>query len=309
MTAQVSLLILAGGMGSRFGGDKQLATVGQTGRPLLYFSVMDAYQAGVRHLVLVIRHNLQAAFAEQVLPTFPADLQVDLVVQQLDELPSGVSADVASRSKPWGTAHAVWSAHRVLNQPFIVINADDYYGAAAMRLLVRHFAQTTADWAMVAYPLALTLSEHGGVNRGCCDVRDGRLFQVEEWTEIKADAQGRLTGMNSDGLRSGLSAQQLVSMNIWGFTPALLTRLTQQLQLFFLAGPGEKTESYLPYAVDQALRQGQPLDVYVSDEAWHGITYPADLAALGSFFDNKMQSSTIDVLAEDAAQSGSCYVR
>lgn len=309
MTAQVSLLILAGGMGSRFGGDKQLATVGQTGRPLLYFSVMDAYQAGVRHLVLVIRHNLKAAFTEQVLPTFPADLQVDLVIQQLDDLPPGVSADVASRSKPWGTAHAVWSAHRVLTQPFIVINADDYYGASAMQLLVRHFAQTTTDWAMVAYPLALTLSEHGGVNRGCCDVRNGRLIQVEEWTEIKADAQGSLMGMNSNGLRSGLSAQQLVSMNIWGFTPALLTRLTLQLQQFFLAGPGEKAESYLPYAVDQAIRQGQPLDVYVSDEAWHGITYPADLTALGSFFDNKMQSSTIDVLAEDAAQSGSCYVR
>ncbi|MDZ7869905.1 MAG: NTP transferase domain-containing protein [Rheinheimera sp.] len=309
MTALVSLLILAGGMGSRFGGDKQLATVGQTGRPLLYFSVMDAYQAGVRHLVLVIRPNLITAFTEQVLPTFPADLQVDLVVQQPDDLPSGVSADLSSRSKPWGTAHAVWSAHRVLSQPFIVINADDYYGAAAMQLLVRHFAQSTSDWAMVAYPLALTLSAHGGVNRGCCDVRDGRLLQVEEWTEIKADAQGNLSGSDPAGRRSGLSAQQLVSMNIWGFTPALLSRLSLQLQQFFLAGPGEKTESYLPYAVDQALRQGQPLDVYVSDQAWHGITYPADLAALGSFFDNKMQTSTISVSAEDAPQSGSCYVR
>lgn len=309
MTAAVSLLILAGGMGSRFGGDKQLATVGQTGRPLLYFSVMDAYQAGVRHLVLVIRYNLKTAFEQQVLPAFPADLQVDLVVQQLGDLPPGASVDVSNRSKPWGTAHAVWSAHRVLSQSFIVINADDYYGAAAMQLLVRHFATGTTHWAMVAYPLALTLSEHGGVNRGCCDVRAGRLCQVEEWTDIQAAADGGLSGVNAQDLRSGLSPQQLVSMNIWGFTPAMLSRLEQQLQQFFQQGPGEKSESYLPYAVDQALRQGQPLDVYVSAEAWHGITYPADLAALGSFFDNKMQSSTINVLADDAPQSGSCYVR
>lgn len=288
MTAAVSLLVLAGGMGSRFGGDKQLATVGQTGRPLLYFSVMDAYRAGVRHLVLVIRQSLQQLFTEQVLPAFPADLQVEFVLQQLDDIPAGCVLPATARTKPWGTAHAVWAARKVLTQPFIVINADDYYGADAMQQLVQHFSAPGNSWAMVAYPLALTLSEHGGVNRGCCQVENGLLLKVAEWTEIHAGIDGGLSGLDPEGVRRPLSGQQLVSMNIWGFTPNLLTRLEAQLQQFFLAGPGEKTESYLPYAVDQALQQGQQLSVKVSAEAWRGITYPADLAALGSFFDNKI---------------------
>ncbi|TXH96331.1 MAG: hypothetical protein E6Q75_07480 [Rheinheimera sp.] len=288
MAAAVSLLVLAGGMGSRFGGDKQLATVGQTGRPLLYFSVMDAYQAGVRHLVLVIRQNLQTLFSEQVLPTLPADLRVDFVVQQLDDIPSGCVLPAVARTKPWGTAHAVWAARRQLTQPFIVINADDYYGADAMLKLVQHFSVSVNSWAMVAYPLALTLSEHGGVNRGCCQVEAGRLLEVAEWTEIQADTDSAFSGLDGKGIRRPLSGQQLVSMNIWGFTPNLLTRLETQLRQFFNAGPGDKTESYLPVAVDQALQQGQPLAVMVSTEAWRGITYPADLAALGSFFDNKI---------------------
>lgn len=288
MTAAVSLLVLAGGMGSRFGGDKQLATVGQTGRPLLYFSVMDAYRAGVRHLVLVIRQNLLTLFNEQVLPTLPVDLHVDFVVQQLDDIPAGCVLPTVARTKPWGTAHAVWAARRQLTQPFIVINADDYYGADAMLKLVQHFSTPGHSWAMVAYPLALTLSEHGGVNRGCCQVENGRLFKVAEWTEIHAGTDGVLNGLDPQGVRRPLSGQQLVSMNIWGFTPNLLTRLEAQLLLFFQSCPGEKAESYLPFAVDQALQQGQQLAVMVSTEAWRGITYPADLAALGSFFDNKI---------------------
>lgn len=296
MSVAVSLLVLAGGMGSRFGGDKQLATVGSTGRPLLYFSVMDAYQAGIRHLVLAIRANLQSIIEQQVLPTFPTDLRVDLILQQLDDLPLGCHAPSVSRTKPWGTAHAVWSARQVLTQPFIVINADDYYGASAMALLTQHFAAPTNDWAMVAYPLALTLSEHGGVNRGCCDVQDGRLFGVQEWTDIRQDASNQLDGLNPQGERTALAATQLVSMNIWGFTPDLLPRLAQQLTVFLQAGPDDKAESYLPFAVDQALQQGQMLAVKVSTDNWLGITYPADLAAIGSFFDNKIHSSTIDGL-------------
>jgi NDP-sugar pyrophosphorylase family protein len=288
MAAAVSLLVLAGGMGSRFGGDKQLATVGNTGRPLLYFSVMDAYRAGVRQLVLVIRQNLQTLFIDQVLPTLPADLCVDLVVQRLDDIPPGCALPTMARSKPWGTAHAVWAARRQLTQPFIVINADDYYGADAMQQLVQHFATPGDNWAMVAYPLALTLSEHGGVNRGCCQVENGLLLKVAEWTEINIGIDGVPSGLDPEGVRRTLSGQQLVSMNIWGFTPNLLTRLETQLQQFFQSGPGEKTESYLPFAVDQALQQGQQLSVKVSAEAWRGITYPADLASLGSFFDNKI---------------------
>lgn len=279
----VSLLVLAGGMGSRFGGDKQLATIGDTGKTLLHFSVMDAYAAGVRQLVLVIRPELENAFRQQVLVQLPADLQVDLVVQQKADLPAGVTLDWQSRQKPWGTAHAVWVARQQLTQPFIVINADDYYGSQAMQLLVQHF-QTSQNWAMVAYPLSHTLSAHGGVNRGICTVQGGQLQAVAEYTAIVNDANGGLTGCNSVGQQTMLSAETLVSMNIWGFYPTVLVALEQALTEFFRSQPAAKAECYLPAVVDSAMRQGQPLQVYSSTQRWLGMTYQADLAELNRFF-------------------------
>lgn len=279
----VTLLVLAGGMGSRFGGDKQLATIGDTGKTLLHFSVMDAYAAGVRDLVLVIRPELENAFRQQVLRQLPADLRVDLVPQRTAELPAGVKVDWQSRQKPWGTAHAIWVARQHLTQPFIVINADDYYGAKAMQLLVHHF-QTSQHWAMVAYPLSHTLSEHGGVNRGICKVEAGQLQAVAEYTAITQDASGALTGCNSDGQHSALSPETLVSMNIWGFYPTVLLVLEQALTGFFNAQPAAKAECYLPAVVDTAIGQGQPLQVYTSTQRWLGMTYQADLAELNRFF-------------------------
>lgn len=280
----VSLLVLAGGMGSRFGGDKQLATLGDTQRTLLHFSVLDAYRAGVRELVLIVREALIPAFEASVLPHFPADLQVKFVVQQLSDVPNSACYD-AQRQKPWGTAHAVWAARQQLTQPFIVINADDYYGAQAMQLLVQHFQQST-DWAMVAYPLSATLSEHGGVNRGCCRVQQQRLCGVEEWTEIQ-QAAGQLTGLAPTGMRQQIDPQQLVSMNIWGFTPAIMLRLDETLQRFFQHDPGLKGECYLPSVVNEAIAV-QPLQVYASSEQWYGMTYANDLPQLTHIFEQKL---------------------
>lgn len=280
----VSLLVLAGGMGSRFGGDKQLATLGTTERTLLHFSVLDAYRAGVRHLVLVVREGLVPAFAADVLPHFPQDLVVQFVIQRLHDLPDGTALP-ETRQKPWGTAHAVWAARQQLSQPFIVINADDYYGAQAMQLLVQHFQHST-DWAMVAYPLQATLSEHGGVNRGCCRVELHRLHAVEEWTEIRLEA-GQLSGLDPTGTRQVLAAQQLVSMNIWGFTPAIMQHLECALLQFLLQNPGVKGECYLPSVVNQAIVT-QPLQVYASNEQWYGVTYANDLPQLTHIFEQKL---------------------
>lgn len=280
----VSLLVLAGGMGSRFGGDKQLATLGTTERTLLHFSVLDAYRAGVRHLVLVVREGLIPAFAADVLPHFPQDLVVQFVIQRLHDLPAGTAVP-KSRQKPWGTAHAVWAARQELSQPFIVINADDYYGAQAMQLLVQHFQYST-DWAMVAYPLQATLSEHGGVNRGCCRVEQQRLHAVEEWTEIRFEA-GQLSGQDPTGTRQVLDAHQLVSMNIWGFTPAIMQHLECAMLQFFLQNPGVKGECYLPSVVNQAIVT-QPLQVYASNEQWYGVTYANDLPQLTHIFEQKL---------------------
>lgn len=280
----VSLLVLAGGMGSRFGGDKQLATLGTTERTLLHFSVLDAYRAGVRHLVLVVREGLVPAFAADVLPHFPQDLVVQFVIQRLHDLPDGTAVP-ETRQKPWGTAHAVWAARQQLSQPFIVINADDYYGAQALQLLVQHFQHST-DWAMVAYPLQATLSQHGGVNRGCCRVELHRLHAVEEWTEIRLEA-GQLSGLDPTGTRQVLDAQQLVSMNIWGVTPAIMQHLEGSLQRFFLQNPGTKGECYLPSVVNQAIAT-QPLQVYASNEQWYGVTYANDLPQLTHIFEQKL---------------------
>lgn len=281
----VALLVLAGGMGSRFGGDKQLATLGTTDRTLLHFNVLDAYRAGIRILHLVVREELIAAFELQVLPHFPSDLRVHFICQRLNDLPADVALP-SNRQKPWGTAHALWAARQQLTTPFIVINADDYYGPAAMALLAQHF-QESNQWAMVAYPVTSTLSEHGGVNRGCCEVEDGCLRAVTEWTEIQQLPTG-LTGLNASQQSSTLPSTQLVSMNIWGFTPAIVAALENALRHFFETDPGLKGECYLPAVVDHAIKQHQQVRVYTSNEHWYGMTYAADLPQLTRIFEQKM---------------------
>lgn len=283
------LVVLAAGMGSRFGGDKQLAILGNTGRTLLHFSAMDAYQAGVRKLVLVIRPELISPLQEQVLLHLPTDLQVVLVVQNPADLPAGLV--VETRKKPWGTAHALWCARNaVANEPMIVINADDYYGAKAMQLLVQHFSHPTPDWAMVAFPLSRTLSAHGGVNRGVCVVTNHYLQSVEEYCQI-TQQDAKLVGNNNAATQVELHANQPVSMNIWGFTPAIMSQLEQALVAFFQARPADKIECYLPAVVDNALQQQQQLVVYLSDERWFGVTYPADLPEIVDYFQIKQKEA------------------
>jgi NDP-sugar pyrophosphorylase family protein len=283
------LVVLAAGMGSRFGGDKQLAVLGSTGRTLLHFSVLDAYAAGVRSLVLVVRQTIIAALEQQVLPHFPADLQVQLVLQDLADLPvAGV--DLSQRQKPWGTAHALWSARYSLqHQPCIVINADDYYGSTAMQLLVQHFSGNDVDWAMVAFPLDKTLSVHGGVNRGICQIEQGYLQAVTEVIQISRQQQ-QLTGVDLTGKTIALDAGQAVSMNIWGFTSSIVPALEQALCRFLAQHPDAKAECYLPAVVDHSLQQQQKLRVYLSPDSWFGVTYPADVAEIVEYFQQQPSS-------------------
>jgi dTDP-glucose pyrophosphorylase len=283
------LVVLAAGMGSRFGGDKQLAVLGSTGRTLLHFSVLDAYAAGVRTLVLVVRENIIAALQQQVLPYFPSDLTVQLVLQNPADLPV-TDVDISQRQKPWGTAHALWSARQFLaQQPCIVINADDYYGQTAMRLLVQHFATTRAEWAMVAFPLLKTLSAHGGVNRGICQVNADYLQAVTEVHQIKQHEQ-QFSGIDVKGESMQLDATQAVSMNIWGFTPSIVPALEKALCRFFALKPDGKAECYLPAVVDSSLQQQQKLRVYMSPDSWFGVTYPADLAEIVDYFQQQVFS-------------------
>lgn len=306
------LVILAAGLGSRFGGDKQLALLGTTARTLLHFSVMDAYRAGIRQVILIVRPALIPIMQQQVLCHFPRDLSIDFVVQDLTALP--VKSSISSqRTKPWGTAHALWCARTlVADKPCIVINADDYYSPQAMVLLVKHFMhpvlnrcepkssennelpETGHSWAMVTFPLHQTLSSHGGVNRGICQMNAEStqsiqtLRSIEEWTDIQQ--QHTILGTNPAGVRLNLPADTPVSMNIWGFTPKIFSFLTAAFTEFIQQGPKDKDECYLPEVVHRAIQTGQTVNVYKSQEPWFGMTYPADLPRIVEFFQQQPQT-------------------
>ena len=282
----ISLVILAAGLGRRFGGDKQLATVGNTGKPLMYFSVMDAYQAGVRQLVLVINHQIEQALVSQFLPLLPADLTVSLVRQRMDDLPRVCKAGF--REKPWGTGHALWSARKDVPAASIVINADDYYGPGAMKRLVSHFENST-DWALVSFRLGNTLSEFGLVNRGLCEESEGFLVSVKECLSIK-QVDGVIRG-EVDGKSVRLEPEQAVSMNIWGFGPDIFPCLENGLIRFFDRTEDQsEAEFYLPTQVMASIKGGDNrVRVYQSRDKWQGITYRDDLERLAEVFSDKRE--------------------
>jgi UTP-glucose-1-phosphate uridylyltransferase len=277
----VSLVILAAGLGRRFGGNKQLATLGDTGKSLMYFSVLDAYRAGVRHLVIVINRNIERAIVKQFLPLLPGDLEVSLVRQRRDNLPAGCKAK--SREKPWGTGHALWCARSAVPADFIVINADDYYGSGAMNQLLSHF-EKHSGWAMVSYQLGKILSNFGVVNRGLCEESNGFLLAVRECHSIE-EVNGVIRG-EIDSKPVTLAPEAPVSMNIWGFGPDIFACLEKGLTGFF-AGSGNdpQAEYYLPAQVMASIRAGENrVRVYNSLDSWHGITYREDLERLAGVF-------------------------
>lgn len=273
----VSLVVLAAGLGSRFGGWKQLANVGATGRPLMCRSAEDAWNAGVRSVVLVVNKAIERAIEEQILPLLPVEMEVSLVRQDPDDLPAACS--VPARDKPWGTGHALWCARNAVSGDCIVINADDYYGPNSMRLLLRHFARRR-NWAMVSFRLSDTLSESGAVNRGLCEVRGGILCSVRECLGIIRDDRGLHGEM--DGRTVSLSSDVPVSMNIWGFTADVFDCLERGLIRFFNAGePEESAEFYLPSLVMESIAAGEgSVSVYPGSDRWRGVTYPEDLRRL-----------------------------
>lgn len=279
--SSVSLVILAAGLGRRFGGNKQLATVGDTGKPLMYFSVMDAYQAGVRNLVLVINQQIEQAILDQFLPLLPVDLEVSLVEQRSQDLP--VDCGPVSRQKPWGTGHALWCARERVQADCIVVNADDYYGPVSMRQLLSHF-ENRGDWAMVNYRLENTLSDFGVVNRGLCEQIDGALVAVRECLSI-AQVDGVIRG-RLDGNAVQLDPATSVSMNIWGFTRDIFKCLEAGLARFLArAGDDPQLEFYLPNQVMASIKAGEcSVSVYHSQENWQGITYQEDLQRLAAYF-------------------------
>lgn len=277
-SSSYDLVILAAGMGSRFGGLKQVQPVGPHGELIIEYSVFDALRAGFDRLVLVIRKEIEADFRASIGRRLESRLAVDYVFQDALDVPAAFREQAMSRTKPWGTGHAVLAARQVIHRPFAVINADDFYGASGYRTLAGHFA-TSRDYALVGYPLRQTLSEHGTVSRGVCAVdATGRLKAITELTKIEKTTTGARY-LDSAGVAHPLTGDETVSVNFWGFTPAVLPQL-QELFSDFLAGRSAdpKAEFYLPTAISDLNERGAAgVALLRSESAWFGLTYREDL--------------------------------
>jgi NDP-sugar pyrophosphorylase family protein len=267
-----TLLVLAAGMGSRYGGLKQIDPVGPSGETVLDYAVFDALRAGFGRVVFVIRREFEAAFRETVGAKYAGRVPVDYVFQSVDALPAGFQVP-SGREKPWGTGHAVWCARDVVREPFAVINADDFYGADSFGKLaafLRDRNDTAAAAAMIGFRLANTLSEHGAVARGVCvTAADGRLVSITEQTGILAA---------NVGAGRTFSGDEIVSMNCWGFTPGIVAGLDRQWRAFLQTCAAEpKAEFYLPAAVSAMIAGGElSARVVPTESTWFGVTYRED---------------------------------
>jgi len=281
----LTLVVLAAGLATRFGGPKQLAPVGPAGEALLDYDVYDAVRAGCRRVVFVIRAELADAFHSHARDVLGDALETVFVEQRLDDLPGGRTPP-PGRVKPWGTAHAVLAARGAMTGPFAVCNADDWYGPGAFRLLAEHLRREARAappvHALVGYRLDATLSEHGGVARGVAVTgADGLLARLEEIRDVQRQAGG-LTGTGPDGTPRALAGDEVASMNLWGFAAAVLPVLMDQFAAFLDTADGDPTPEFLlSTAVNAQVAQGQArLRVLVAPDRWFGMTFAADLPAV-----------------------------
>ena len=270
---ELTLVILAAGMGARYCGLKQLDAVGPHGETLLDYAVADAARGGFERVLFVIREDFDAEFRVQVGVKYEGKIRVDYVFQSIEALPTGFQPPL-ERRRPWGTGHAVWCARAALDGPFAVINADDFYGRDSFRQLAeflrRNAGSGRAQFAMVGFELTKTLSEFGAVSRGICKVAgDGLLRELVEQTGIRGEDVGPGRQFGGD---------EIVSMNCWGFTPALLPMLEDRLVSFLrLHGRDLSREFYLPAAVSGMIAERRAaVRVLPTQASWFGMTYRQD---------------------------------
>jgi hypothetical protein len=272
-----ALLVLAAGMGSRYGGLKQIDPVGPNGETIIDYSIYDALRAGFGKVVFVIRRDIEDQFKQIIGARFEKKVAVDYAFQELDKLPPGFSVP-NNRTKPWGTGHAILMAADAVREPFAAINADDFYGATSFRVLAEHLGSGSADFAMVGFILRNTLSEFGSVARGVCKTNAGGFLEsVTEMTKIERDGAAAKT-VGPDGEALALTGDETVSMNMWGFTPALFGDLREQFVEFLKRhGQEEKSEFYIPAAVNGLVRAGRArVKVLRTTDPWFGVTYRED---------------------------------
>lgn len=279
-----TLLVLAAGMGSRYGGLKQIDPMGPSGEALLDYSVFDALRAGFGKVVFIIRHDFEDEFRARVAAKFEHKIAVDYAYQDLGRLPEGFAVP-AGREKPWGTSHAILCAKDVVREPFAVINADDFYGRHSYAVVGGHLSQLGADsvdFAMVGFKLDKTLSDNGTVTRGVCKTdAAGYLTEIEEMTKI-ASREGVIANREEGKPEVVLTGGEPVSMNIWGFSPRLFKHLDRVFREFLEKSGNElKSECYIPLTVGQLVRERHvSCKVLGTDSEWFGITYREDKPAV-----------------------------
>ncbi len=273
-----TLLILAAGMGSRYGGLKQVDGVGPNEEAIIEYSIYDAIRAGFGKVVFVIRESFEEAFKEKFADKFQDKIEVAYAYQTVNIEIEGV--EIPERTKPWGTGHAVLSAAHLINEPFAVVNADDYYGVAAYQTVANFFKNGVAEdkYAMVGFILANTLSDNGSVNRGICETdENGYLTTVVERHKIRREADGGIVYEENDKI-SPLKEEDVTSMNFWGFHPNVFEEAQAQFEAFVKANKDNpKAEFYIPLIVNTMIQAGKlNLQVLQSRDKWFGVTYKAD---------------------------------
>ncbi|MDR0403370.1 MAG: hypothetical protein LBH35_07260 [Treponema sp.] len=277
------VVVLAAGMGSRYGGLKQMDKIGRNGEVLLDYSVYDAKRAGFGKAVFIIRHDIEKDFGELVLGRIGKNFPCELAFQEMDSLiPPEIFAGARelNRTKPWGTAHALLCAEKNIDAPFAVINADDFYGREAFAVMGSYLSGNVSEGAIVPYRLEKTLSPMGTVTRGVCEVRNGYLASVDELTAIAREADGKIYN-TSDGTKRFLEDATPVSMNFWGFPLSVFADLRRYFDKFLAASAAEpKAECYLPSAADWFIKNGLlKIRSLETDAGWFGVTYREDREA------------------------------
>lgn len=275
-----TLFVLAAGMGSRYGGLKQLDPLGPHGETIMDYSIYDAINSGFGKVVFVIRKDFEQDFREKILSKYEGHIPVEVVFQSTDKLPEGYTCP-ADRTKPWGTNHAVLMGREVINEPFAVINADDFYGRDAFRVIAQELSHTRdrkGDYCMVGFRVGNTMTENGSVARGVCQTKDGLLTSVVERTAISYDENGNIVFTDENDELQTLDPATPVSMNLWGFTPDYFDYSDREFRNFLdrdINTP--KAEYFIPLAIDTLINSGEAtVKVLDTDSRWFGVTYAAD---------------------------------
>ena len=274
-----TLLILAAGMGSRFGGLKQVEPVGPNGEAIIDYTIFDAIRAGFGKVVFVIRESFADAFKEKFEAKLSGKIDVEYVFQELDNLPEGFSLP-EGREKPWGTAHAILVAKNVINEPFCAINADDFYGEGAYRIMADFLNNSVQEqtFSMIGYQLKNTLSEHGSVSRGMCTVNENdNLIKIVETHNI-FKKEGAAVTTAEDGSETPLTGNERVSMNFWGFHPSIFKTLESKFVQFLKTEIDKpKSEMYIPSVVFEMIEDNEAeVKVLKANSPWFGVTYKED---------------------------------